>query len=79
MEKILPVLIVIAFLLVLGLLFVLAIRWARKSSKRGAVLGWGVQLMGAGMDPLPPPQIQIDEATRQARLKKQSESGDPED
>ena len=78
MEKIVPVLIVMASLLFMAALFVLAIRWARKSSKRGAILGWGLQLMGAGINPLPPPQERIEEAGRQTKIKKQSESGDPE-
>lgn len=49
MEKIVPLLIVMAFLLIMATLLVLLMRWARRSSRRGAFLAWGVQLMGAGM------------------------------
>ena len=79
MEKIVPVLIVMAFLLIMATLFALLVRWARRSSRRGAFLAWGVQLMGAGMDPLPPPQEQLKEVDRQTKIKKRSESGDPKD
>jgi hypothetical protein len=77
MERMIPVTIVFVSLVVIAMLLVLAVRWARKSTRRGAILGWGVQLLGAGMDPLPPPQVQIEEANRQSKIKKQSESGDP--
>jgi hypothetical protein len=70
----------IVFTAILGLCWiaVLAIHWARKSSRRAAFLGLGTELLGAGMKPQPPAQIQIDEATRQTRIKKESESGEPE-
>ncbi|HEY0801216.1 MAG TPA: hypothetical protein VGD54_10255 [Steroidobacteraceae bacterium] len=79
MEKLVPLLIVVAVVLSVAGGFVLAIRWARKSSRRGAFAAWGMQLFGAGMNPLPPPQEQIEEVARQTKIKKASESGDPED
>jgi len=36
---------------------VLAVRWARRSSRRAAFLGWGLQFLGAGVNPVPPPQV----------------------
>jgi hypothetical protein len=76
MEKLLPLLIV--FVVVLGIIgiFVLAVRWARKSSRRAAFLGWGLQFLGAGVNPVPAPQIQVEKVNAQARLKKDVESGD---
>jgi hypothetical protein len=55
---------------------VLAVRWARKTSRRAAILGWGLQFLGAGANPVPPPQIQLEEVNGQARIKKDAESGD---
>jgi hypothetical protein len=57
---------------------VLAVWWARKSSRRAAFLGWGLHILGAGVNPVPPPQVQLEELNAQARLKKDAESGDPE-
>jgi hypothetical protein len=57
---------------------VLGVRWARKASKRAAFLGWGLQFLGAGVNPVPPPQVQLEEVNAQARIKKDAESGDPE-
>jgi hypothetical protein len=56
-----------------------AIRWARRSSRRAALLGWALQFLGAGMNPVPPPQVQIEEVNRQARLRKEADSGDPKE
>ena len=39
----------------------MAAQWARKSSRRAAFLGWGLQFLGAGVDPVPPPQVQLEE------------------
>ena len=66
MEKLVPLTIVFAFILGTSGLFMLVIRWARKSSRRGAFASWGVQLFGAGMDPVPPPQEQIEEIASQS-------------
>jgi hypothetical protein len=79
MEKLLPVFVVLVFMLAGIGVFVLAVRWARKSSRRAAFLGWGLQFLGAGVNPVPPPQVQLEEVNRQSRIKKDAESGDPED
>ena len=78
MEKLLPLAIVL--ILVLGIIGIsaLGVRWARKSSRRAALLGWGLQFLGAGVNPVPPPQVQIEELNVQARLKKDAKSGEPE-
>jgi hypothetical protein len=55
-----------------------AVRWARKGSPGAAFIGWALLLFGAGMNPQPPPQEQVEEANRHKRIKKQAESGDPE-
>jgi hypothetical protein len=55
-----------------------AVRWARKGSPGAAFIGWALLFLGAGMNPQPPPQEQVEEANRQKRIKKDSESGDPE-
>jgi hypothetical protein len=79
MQTLLPVIIVLIVMLGIFGFFVLATRWARKSSKRAALLGWALQFLGAGMDPVPPPQVQLEEANRQGRIKKDAESPDPEE
>jgi hypothetical protein len=55
-----------------------ATRWARKGSPGAAFIGWALLLLGSGMNPQPPPQEQVETANRQKKIKKQSESGDPE-
>jgi hypothetical protein len=79
MDKLIPLIIVFVFIFGIIGVSVLAIRWARKSWRRAAFLGWGAELMGAGMNPQPPAKIQLEEASHQTRIKKDSESGDPED
>jgi len=79
LEKQLPVLIVLVTILAIIGIAVLGVRWARKSSRRAAFLGWGLQFLGAGVNPVPPPQVQVEEVKRQARIKKDAESGDPEE
>ena len=79
MEKLLPVLIVFAVMLGIIGISVAAVRWARRSSKRAAFLGWGLQFLGVGVNPVPPPQVQLEEMNAQARLKKDAESGEPVD
>ena len=78
MEKLLLSIIVLVFMLGIIGVSVLGVRWARKSSKRAAFLGWGLQFLGAGVNPVPPPQVQIEEVNAQAKLKKDAESGDLE-
>jgi hypothetical protein len=78
-EKLLPLIIVLAVMVGIIGISVLAVRWARKSSRRAAFLGWGLQFLGAGVNPVPPPQVQLEEVNRQARLKRDAESGDPEE
>jgi hypothetical protein len=76
MEKLLPLIIVFALMLGIIGMSILAVRWARKSSRRAAFLGWGLQFLGAGVNPVPPPQVKIEEVNQQARIKKDAESGD---
>jgi hypothetical protein len=79
MEKLLPLIVVLVVVLGIIGISVLAVRWARKSSRRAAFLGWGLQFLGAGVNPVPPPQVQVEEVNAQARLRKDSEWGDPEE
>jgi hypothetical protein len=51
MQKFLFLLIAMAAMLGIIGIAVFAVRWARKSSKRAAFLGWGLQFLGAGMNP----------------------------
>jgi hypothetical protein len=79
MEKLLPLLIVLITILGIIAISGLGVRWARKSSRRAAFLGWGLQFLGAGVNPVPPPQVKLEEVNAQARIKKAAESGDPEE
>jgi hypothetical protein len=79
MEKLLPLLIILITILGIIGISVLGVRWARKTSRRAAFLGWGLQFLGAGVNPVPPPQVQLEEVNRQARIRKDAESGDPEE
>ena len=79
MEKLLPLLIVLVVMLGIIGIAVFAVRWARQSSRRAAFLGWGLQFLGAGVNPVPPSQVQLEEANVQARVKKDAESADPKD
>jgi hypothetical protein len=78
MDKLAPLIIVFAFGLLIVGTSVLAIRWARRSSRRAAFLGWGLQFLGAGINPQPPPQAKLEEAGRETRIKKDARAGDPE-
>jgi hypothetical protein len=78
-EKLAPLIIVFTFTLGCIGVFVLTVRWARKSSRRAAFLGWGLQFLGAGVNPVPPPQVQLEQVNGQAKIKKEAESGDPEE
>jgi hypothetical protein len=54
------------------------IRWAKKGSKGTDLLGLGMSLPAAGVTPQPPPQIQLEELTRDIHGKKNSDSADPD-
>jgi hypothetical protein len=54
------------------------IRWARRGSKGAALLGWGMGLPAAGVNPIPPPQEKIEELTREIQGRKNSDSADPD-
>lgn len=56
-----------------------AVGWARKGSPAAAFIGWSLLLLSAGMNPKPPPQEQVEEANRQKKIKKDSESGKPKE
>jgi hypothetical protein len=75
MERLVPLLIVFGVLFSVAAVAVFAVRWARKSSRRAAFLGWSLQFLGAGMNPQPPPQDRIEEVNRQSRIKKDADSG----
>jgi hypothetical protein len=79
MDKLLPLVIVLVVMLGVVGISVLAVRWARKSSRRAAFLGWGLQFLGAGANPVPPPQVQLEEVNRHAGIKKDADSGDPKE
>jgi hypothetical protein len=79
MGKLIALTIVFAAVLAICDVAVLAIRWARKSSRRAAFLGLGTELLGAGMNPHPPAQMHLEEANRQTRIKKESGSEEPEE
>jgi hypothetical protein len=79
MEKLLPLFIVLVVVLGIIGIAVLAVRWARRSSRRAAFLGWGLQFLGVGVNPMPPPQVQLEEVNGQSRIKRDEESGDPEE
>jgi hypothetical protein len=79
MKKLLPLVIVLVVMLGIIGISVLAVRWAQRSSRRAAFLGWGLQFLGAGVNPVPPPQVQLEEVNRLARIKKDAESGDPKE
>ena len=79
MDKLVPwVIVLVAILGIIGI-GVLGIWWARKSSRRAAFLGWGLQFLGAGVNPVPPPQVRIEEVNAQTRIRKVAEAGDPEE
>ena len=79
MDTLVALMSIFAFLAALVGTAVIAIRWKRKSSRRAALLGLGLELLGAGMYPLPPAHIQLEEVTRRTKIKKDSETGEPEE
>jgi hypothetical protein len=78
MKKAIPFIAIFVAMSVMCGVAVLFVRWARKSSQRAALLGLGAELLGAGMNPQPPAFVQLEEVNRQTRIKKESESGEPE-
>jgi hypothetical protein len=78
MEKLVSLIVVLAAMLGIIGIAGLGVRWARKSSRRAALLGWGLQFLGAGANPVPPPQVQLEEVNSQRRIKKDAVSADPE-
>ena len=79
MDTLVALTIIFAFLAALVGTAVIAIRWKRKSSRRAALLGLGLELLGAGMNPLPPAHIQLEEVTRRTKIKRDSETGEPDE
>jgi hypothetical protein len=55
------------------------VRWAKRGTKSGSLLGLAMVLPSAGANPQPPPQVYIEEVAKESRLKKGSASGDPLD
>jgi hypothetical protein len=55
------------------------VRWAKSGSKSTELLGWGMGLPAAGVNPLPPPQEHIQEVTRDIQGRKNSDAADPDD
>jgi hypothetical protein len=78
MDTLIALTIVFAFITAMVGAAILGIRWKRKSSRRAALLGLGLELLGAGMNPLPPAQVQLEEVTRRTKIKKDSEAGEPD-
>jgi hypothetical protein len=78
-SQLLPLIVVLVVMLGIIGIAVFAARWARKSSRRAAFLGWGLQFLGAGVNPLPPPQVQLEEVNQQAKIRKDAEAGDPKE
>jgi hypothetical protein len=79
MDTLVALMIVFAFIAAMVGAAVLGIRWKRKSSQRAALLGLGLELLGAGMNPLPPAHVQLEEVTRRTKIKKESETGEPDE
>jgi hypothetical protein len=75
-KKLLPLIILLAVMPGIMGIYVFAVRWARKSARRAAFLGWGLQFLGAGVNPVRPPQVQLEKVYQQARIRKDAESGD---
>lgn len=55
------------------------IRWAKRGSKGASILGWGIALPAAAVNPIPPPQEQIEEVTRDIQGKKNSDAAAPDE
>jgi len=81
-ELIIYIVVMVGIVFVAGLLIrarLRAVAWARKGSPAATFIGWALLLLSAGMNPQPPPQEQVQEAKRQKKQKRGSESGDPDD
>lgn len=78
MERLVPLLVVFAFVATLAAGSAFFLRWIRKSQRRRVLAAWGIHLIGAGMNQQPATQERIEEVARQTRIKKTAESGDPE-
>ena len=55
------------------------IRWAKRGTKSGSLIGWSLGLPAAGVNPIPPPQEQIEEVTRDVQGRKNSDSAAPDE
>jgi hypothetical protein len=66
------------FVTLIGWLASRVIRWARSGSRSTNLLGLGMSLPAAGINPQPPPQEFIEEMTREIHGKKNSNTGDPD-
>jgi hypothetical protein len=53
-------------------------RWARTRSKATDLLGLGMALPAAGVNPQPPPRIKIEEVARDIQGRKNSDTADPD-
>jgi hypothetical protein len=77
-QFLLVVMISTTILLLLMWLLAKTVRWARKGSAAASMVGWALMFLAPGLNPQPPPQIQVEDAGKQKYLKKTAESGDPE-
>jgi hypothetical protein len=66
------------FVTLLGWLATRMVRWAKSGSRGTDLLGLGMSLPAAGINPQPPPQEFIEEMTREIHGKKNSDSADPD-
>jgi hypothetical protein len=78
-------LVALAWILGLTLVFFISmwiairlIRWAKKGSTGATLLGWSMGLPAAGANPIPPPQIKLEELSREIQGRKNSDSADPD-
>jgi len=81
MKMLEPLAWIVGLTLFVALLFWMAarlIRWARKGYKATDLLGLGMALPAAGVNPQPPPKILIEEVTRDIQGRKNSDSADPD-
>ena len=65
------------FVVLLGWTAKRMIRWARRRSRSTDLLGLGMSLPAAGINPQPPPQQFLEEMTHEIYGKKNSDSADP--
>ncbi len=67
------------FVVLLIWIAVLAIGWAKRGTKSGALFGMAMDLPAAGINPRPPPRIQLEEVTEDINRRKTSGDADPQD